>query len=233
VDIRDVIDRATVLRDMPEEARTALAGGATVRHYRGGEYLWRVGDRQDSLLVVAEGMVQIGIMGPEADEIVLHVEPRGGCLGEPGVYSPEGDRRTDGRAFGPTTIVEVPGEKVRAVLETCPEAMRVFVRRVSQIARAHAGRVALSAFDDARSRLARLLLELADSHGVPTARGRCIELPLSQRTLAGLVGVRRERVNRLIAAWRREGALDFEDGIVTVLQERSLRSALGIEGVLS
>jgi hypothetical protein len=31
----------------------------------------------------------------------------------------------------------------------------------------------------------------------------------------------------------REGALDFEDGIVTVLKEKLLRMALGIEGVLS
>lgn len=233
MDIRRVIDQAVFLRDMPEDARAALAGHATLRRYRGGEYLWRVGDLQDSLQVVAEGMVQIGIMGPEADEIVLHVEPRSGCLGEPSIYSPEGDRRTDGRAVGPTTIVDVAGEKVRAVLEACPEAMRVFVRRVSEIARAHARRIALSAFYDARGRLARLLLDLAESHGVPTERGRCIGLPLSQRTLAGLIGVRRESVNRLIAVLEREGALDFEDGIVTVLKEKLLRMALGIEGVLS
>lgn len=228
VDICRVIDQAVVLRDMPADARAALAGHATLRRYRGGEYLWRVGDPQDSLQVVAEGTVQIGIMGPEADEIVLHVEPRGGCLGEPSIYSPEGDRRTDGRAVGPTVILEVPGEKVRAVLEASPEAMRVFVRRVSEIARAHAERVALNAFQDARSRLARLLLDLADSHGVPTTLGRCIELPLSQRTLAGLIGVRRECVNRLIAALEREGALAFEDGAVTVLRPQLLRAALGI-----
>jgi CRP/FNR family cyclic AMP-dependent transcriptional regulator len=232
VDIRDVIDQAVLLRDMPEDAREALARHATVRRYRGGEYLWRVGDRQDSLLVVAEGMVQIGIMGPAGDEIVLHVEPRGGCLGEPSIYARERDRWTDGQAVGRTTIVEVPGEKVRAVLEACPEAMRLFVQRVSEIARKHARRIALNAFHDARGRLARLLLELADSHGVPTARGHCIELNLSQRTLAGLVGVRRECINRLIAAWKREGALDFEGGIVTVLRKKPLRSALGIEADL-
>ncbi|HVN33327.1 MAG TPA: Crp/Fnr family transcriptional regulator [Thermoanaerobaculaceae bacterium] len=231
MDIRHVIDQAVFLRDMPEEVRAALAGHARLRCYRSGEYLWRVGDRLDSLQVVAEGLVQIGIMGPEGDEIVLHVEPRGGCLGEPSIYSPEGDRRTDGRAFGRTTIVEVPGEKVRGVLEACPEAMRVFVRRVSEIARGHSRRIALNAFHDARGRLARLLLDLADSHGVPTARGRSIELPLSQRTLAGLIGVRRESVNRLIAALEREGALMFQDGTVTVLRPRLLLASLGVEAL--
>jgi hypothetical protein len=77
-----------------------------------------------------------------------------------------------------------------------------------------------------------VLLDLAATHGVATPRGRRIELPLSQRTLAGLVSVRRESVNRLVAAWERDGALEFDDGVVTVLREQVLRSALGIEANL-
>jgi CRP/FNR family transcriptional regulator, cyclic AMP receptor protein len=231
-DIRSAIDQAAFLQEMPEYARSVLADHATLRPYRDGEYLWRVGDVVDSLQVVAAGVVRIGIMGPEGDEIVLHVEPRGGCLGEPSIYAREGNRWTDGQAVGRTTIVEVPGEKVRGVLETCPDAMRTFVRRVSEIARGHARRIALYAFDDARSRLARLLLDLADTHGVQTAHGRYIDLRLSQRTLAGLVGVHRESVNRFIAAWKREGALAFDDGIVTVLRAEPLRAALVNEGDL-
>ena len=232
MDIRQIIDQADLLRDMPEGARAALAALAALRHFRDGEYVWRVGERQTVLQVVAEGIVRIGIMGPEGDEIVLHVQRRGGCLGESGIFSREDDQWTDGQAVGRTTIVEVPGEKVRAALEACPEAMRVFVRRVSEIARGHARRIAQNAFHDARGRLARLLLDLAESHGVPTARGHRIGLPLSQRTLAGLIGVRRESVNRLIAGWKREGALAFEDGTVTVLRPQLLRAALGIGGRL-
>lgn len=232
VDIRHVIDQAVLLREMPADDRAALASDARLRRYRSGEYVWRVGDAGDSLQVVAEGLVHIGIMGPDAEEIVLHVAVRGECMGEPSIYSPEGDRRTDGRAFGRTAIVTVPGDTVRAVLEASPEAMRIFVRRVSAIARAHASRVALTAFHDARGRLARLLLDLADSHGVPTPRGRRIELPLSQRAIAGLISVRRESVNRLFAVLEREGVLAFEDGTITVLRPRLLRASLGVEAVL-
>jgi CRP/FNR family cyclic AMP-dependent transcriptional regulator len=230
--IRHVIDQAVLLRDMPADVRAALADAARVRHYRGGEYLWRAGDPEDGLHIVADGMVQIGMTGPDGEGIVLQVVARGGCIGEPGIYAPERDRRTDGRAVGKTTIVRIGSDTVRAVLEASPEAMRIFARQVSGIARTLARRVALTAFHDARGRLARLLLDLADSHGVPTPRGRRIELSLSQRTLAGLVSVRRESVNRLVSAWEREGALDFEDGIVTVLRPQLLRSALGVEANL-
>jgi CRP/FNR family cyclic AMP-dependent transcriptional regulator len=227
--IRHVIDQAVLLREMPESVRAALADAGMVKRYRAGEYLWRVGDAEDSLQVVADGTVHIGVLGPDGEEIVLHVVARGGCMGEPSVYSPEGNRKTDGRAVGRTTVVEVPGDAVRAALETSLPAMRAFIRRVSEITRAHSDRVALTAFYDARSRLARLLCGFAESHGVPTPQGRRIELPLSQRTLAGLVGVRRESVNRLIAEFERQGALRFEDGIITILKEQVLRSVPGVE----
>ena len=230
--VRDIIDRAALFRAMPVDARAALARAARPRRFRAGQFIWRVGDPEDGLHVVASGLVRIELMGPDAEEVVLHVVGPGECLGEPSIYSPEGDRRTDCRAAAAATIVSVPGDPVRAVLERSPEAMRVFVRRVSEIARAHARRVALTAFHDARGRLARLLLDLADSHGVPAPRGRKIALPLSQRTLAGLVSLRRESVNRLVAAFERDGALVWEDGFVTILRPQLLRAALGIEAAL-
>lgn len=217
---------------MSADDRAALARAARRRRLRAGEHLWRVGDEENGLNLVAEGLIYIGLTGPDGEEIVLHVVAPGELLGEPGIYAPEGDRRTDARAVVPTTILVLPGHAVRAVLEASPEAMRLFVRQVSTIARAHSRRLALTAFHDARGRLARLLLDLADSHGVPTAHGRRIALPLSQRALAGLVSLRRESVNRLVAAFEREGALVFEDGSVTIRAPHLLRAALGVDGVL-
>jgi CRP-like cAMP-binding protein len=232
VHVRHVIDQAALLREMPEPVRTALAAAATVRHYRSGQYLWGAGDSGDNLQVVAGGMVHIGTMGPDGEEIVLHIAARGDCMGEPSIYAPHRDRQTDARAVGRTSIVFIPGEKVRAALEASPEAMRLFVRRVSEMCRAHARRLALAAFHDARGRLARLILDLAASHGVPTPRGCRIELVLSQRTLAGLVSLRRESVNRLVRQLERDGALRFDDGVITVLKPRILRSALETDGTV-
>lgn len=230
--IRHVIDQTVVLRDMPEAVRAALAAAGKLRRYRKGDYLWRAGDREDGLHLVAEGIVHIGNIGPDGDEIVLHIVARGGCMGEPGIYAPEGDRRTHARAGEPTTVVIIPSDAVRAALEGSLDAMRAFTRRVSEICRSHSRRVALTAFHDARGRLARVLLDLAETHGVAAAGGCRIGLPLSQRTLAGLVSVRRERVNRLLAEFEREGVLAFEDATVTILKEPVLRSALGVEADL-
>ena len=229
--IRHALDQAPLFREMPEPVRAALAAAATLRRWRSGEYLWRAGDPGDNLQIVTDGLVLIGTMGPEGEEVVLHVVARGECMGEPSIYAPYRDRQTDARAVSRTTVVHIPGERVRPVLEASPEAMRLFVRRVSEICRAHARRVAATAFHDARGRLARVLLDLLEHHGVPAARGRRIGVVLSQRTLAGLVSVRRESVNRLVGQLESEGVLQLDRGVITVLEPQVLRRALGADGV--
>ena len=233
LDVRRAIDTAVLLREMPPEDRAALARAGRWRRLRAGQHLWRSGDRDNGLMIVVDGLVHIGLIGPDGEEIVLHVHGPGELMGEPAVFAPEGDRRTDARAVVPTSVVTLRNDDVRRVLEGSPEAMRLFVRRISTIARSHSRRVALTAFHDARGRLAQLLLDLADSHGVPSRRGRRIALPLSQRALAGLVSLRRESVNRLVAAFEREGAIVSEDGSITVLAPQILRAALGVDGDLS
>jgi CRP/FNR family transcriptional regulator, cyclic AMP receptor protein len=230
LDVRAIIDATAMVRDMPASDRAALARAARLRRYRAGEYVWRAGDPERGLFLIAQGVVHIGIIGPDGEEIIFHVVGPGESMGEPGIYAPEGDRQTDGRVMAATVLVTLPSDAVRAVLEASLEAMRLFVRRLSAMARSHSRRVALTAFHDARGRLARLLLDLLDSHGAAAPRGRHISLPLSQRALAGLCGLRRESVNRLIAAFERDGALRFEDGQITVLDARPLVAALGIDG---
>jgi len=228
-DLRPHLERAALLGELPPDARDELVRAARPRRLRAGQYLWRVGDREEGLAFVLQGLMQIGVPGAEGDEIVLHVVGPGECMGEPGIYAAAADRRTDARAAGPALVATIAGARVRAALERSPEAMRVFVRRVSEIARGHARRLALNAFHDGRGRVARLLLDLADSHGVPHTRGRRIDLPLSQRALAGLVNLRRESVNRLLAAFERDGALTLDEGSVTLLRPELLVAAIGAD----
>lgn len=217
------------MAELPDDVRDALVAVARPRRLRSGQYLWRVGDPENGLAFVVEGLLRIGMPGSDGEEITLHVVGPGECMGEPGIYAAAADRRTDARAAGPALVATIASASVRAALERSPEAMRAFVRRVSEIARGHARRLALNAFHDGRGRVARLLLDLADSHGVPHARGRRIALPLSQRTLAGLVSLRRESVNRLLAAFERDGALTLEGGGVTLLRPELLVAAVGTD----
>ena len=79
------------------------------------------------------------------------------------------------------------------------------------------------AFNDIPGRVARKLLELAAARGGPAEGEANVTVPLSQRTLAGLVGASRENVNRALSRFASLGLIKLERGRVTVLRPEELR----------
>jgi CRP/FNR family transcriptional regulator len=78
-----------------------------------------------------------------------------------------------------------------------------------------------------RSRLARTLLRMAEQHGMPGDRGIVLDLALSRREWADMLGTSRESVARQLNVWRREGVLDLNGRRITILSgDRLSRLAL-------
>jgi CRP/FNR family transcriptional regulator len=44
-----------------------------------------------------------------------------------------------------------------------------------------------------------------------------LDLALNQSDLASMVGARREWVNRLLSDWRKRGLIEFDSGVITIL----------------
>jgi CRP-like cAMP-binding protein len=85
-----------------------------------------------------------------------------------------------------------------------------------------------SAGYDARTRLAILLLDLAEEHGVPAPRGgHSIGLPLSQQDLADAIGASRESVARALAAFRAAGVVRTARLEIIVIDPTALRAEFG------
>ncbi len=48
-------------------------------------------------------------------------------------------------------------------------------------------------------------------------RGSVVNLGLNQTDLASMIGARREWVNRILSDWRKRGLLEFDNGVITIL----------------
>jgi CRP-like cAMP-binding protein len=93
--------------------------------------------------------------------------------------------------------------------------MSRLVRRVTQL-------VHDATFLDARSRLVRVLLELARSQGQPGPEGTVIPQKLTQLELANLCGLTRESTNKWLRFFVREGLLSYEGGQITLVHPERL-----------
>lgn len=76
---------------------------------------------------------------------------------------------------------------------------------------------------DITGRVAKKLLDLAESHGKPTKDGVRIGVRVTQQTLAGMIGASRENVNRAVSRFVARGDITQEAGTITILRAAELR----------
>ena len=72
---------------------------------------------------------------------------------------------------------------------------------------------------DAAGRLLHILLYYVERYGKEIEAGKqySVDLSLNQTDLASMVGARREWVNRLLSDWRKRGLLEYDRGVLTIL----------------
>jgi CRP-like cAMP-binding protein len=138
----------------------------------------------------------------------------------------DGERRThDSYAHGQTTIVCVSRIDLRKILnlhvELYEALLRLHARRIRQLF----GLVEDLNTLPLRARLAKQLLHLSRSYGVPSLSCSTevrIGLQLAQEELAQLLGASRQRVNQELKSMERENAIRIEPGGLVVRSRESL-----------
>ena len=79
-----------------------------------------------------------------------------------------------------------------------------------------------------RSRIANILLELAEDFGRDEAGGRLIDLPLSQQDIATLVGATRQSVNGCLRELRESALVSYRSRRFTLPDPAALRRAADV-----
>ena len=144
---------------------------------------------------------------------MTYVEP-GIWFGDVSIF--DGDRRThDAYAHGESTILCVAKADFKKILASHVELyeamLRLHARRIRQLY----GLVEDLNTLPLRARLAKQLLHLVRSYGVPSlsnAQEMRISLQLAQEELAQLLGASRQRVNQELKSMEREEAIRIEPG---------------------
>ncbi len=138
----------------------------------------------------------------------------------------DGDRRThDAYAHGETTTLCVAKANFKKILAIHAELYEALLRLHSRRIRQLYGLVEDLNTLPLRARLAKQLLHLVRSYGVPSlsdGREMRIGLQLAQEELAQLLGASRQRVNQELKSMERENAIRIEPGGLVVRDRDAL-----------
>jgi CRP-like cAMP-binding protein len=220
MDEREAINSGRWFSNLSPSLRHDILRCAHVKRFKDGDLIVARGEPPTEWTAVAKGAVRVSSTSLSGKQITLtYVEP-GVWFGDVAMF--DGDRRThDAYAHGATTLLCVSRTDFQKILaqhvELYEALMRLQARRIRTLVE-DLNTLPL------RARLAKQLLHLARSYGVPCLNDNNevrIGLQLAQEELAQLLGASRQRVNQELKAMEREDAIRIEPGGL-VLRDRPM-----------
>ncbi len=224
IDEREAINCGRWFSTLSPSLRHDILRCAYVKRYKDGELIAPRGEPPDGWVACARGAIRVSSTSISGKQITLtYVEP-GIWFGETSIF--DGDRRThDAYAHGDSSLLCVAKADFRKILaqhvELYDAMLRLQARRIRQLY----GLVEDLNTLPLRARLAKQLLHLVRSYGVPglsNAGEMRIGLQLAQEELAQLLGASRQRVNQELKSMERDDIIRIEPGGLVVRKREGL-----------
>ncbi len=203
----------------------SLAAALRPHQYRAGEVVFHEGDAGTALYIIEEGEVKIVLGSPGGKEAVLSLLGRGDFFGELALLDGL-PRSADAVAAAATRLQILNREDFLRLVAVHPGFAAGLLAALSRRLRRTDQLVHDAAFSDVRTRLIRVLLELAQSKGKPGTEGVVITSRLTQSDLADMVGATRESVNKWLRYYTQRGFLRHDRGQMTLVNPQALRADL-------
>ena len=154
-------------KDLPEVLASQLFAEATSHHVKSGDTTFQAGDEVDGCYWLNKGAIKITLASPKGEERILAIVSKGSVVGDLDVI--DGLPRSIS-AIGLTDcdLRFVNRNGFEDFAHRHPEIYRYFVMALAKRLRATENDVAALAFLSAKGRVARALLNLAESLGAKT-----------------------------------------------------------------
>jgi CRP-like cAMP-binding protein len=211
----------------PHELERLMAFARSQRH-PAGEVIFHKGDPGISMMSIVEGRVKISVASPDGKEAVLAVLGPGEVLGEMAIIEDK-DRSADATALDACELLVLQKRDFIPFLERnpaiCIRLLRILCERLRRTSELIEDRTFLSL----PARLAKTLLDLADTGGHETEDGMRVDFNMSQKNFGGLLGASRESVNKQLHAWQSEGLLTIGRGYVVLIRPDDLGRVVTME----
>lgn len=213
---RMLLEKCSLFRALDEKARRDIATYARLRSFIAGDPICRLGDHGDSMMAVIIGTVRISLPTARGKEIILADLRSGELFGEIALLDGR-PRSANAMALTNCELMVLERRDVIPFLERNPAASLKLMEMLCARIRRSDERMADIAFFNLPVRLAKTLLSY------PSQGRGAIKLSLSQSELAEMSGGTREKVNRCLRDWHRQGILELKDRWTIIRKPEALR----------
>jgi CRP/FNR family cyclic AMP-dependent transcriptional regulator len=204
---------------------TTAGLGRTIVRVKASQIFSSQGDRADCLFYLRMGRAKLTIVSKDGKEATVTLLAPGDFFGEECMAGPDKLRTTSATAISVCVVLKIASEELTRVLHEEHEFSDLFVRFLALRSTRTQADLIDQLFNNSERRLARTLLIMAD-YGSPSGPEALIP-PVTQETLANMIGTTRSRVSFFMNRFRRLGYISYKNRIrvhksllLMVLQDR-------------
>ena len=216
------LSRLPIFAALNLNERLSLAGKAYRKSFRSGDIIFSKGDPGHTLYIIESGMVKISLPSEDGGEALLALLLPGEFFGELSLFDGE-PRSASAIAMEATETVVLHREEFLSFISEHPSVVIPILSVLSSRLRGADDVISDCVFLDIPARVAKKLVELADTFGHNVQGGVEIDLRLRQQELANMVGTTRESVNRALSLLEQSGAIRLDRQRITILQLKLLK----------
>jgi len=211
----EFLSQVPLFHSLSEEAMKGLLANIRKIRFKKGEALFKKGMEGDSLFIIKRGKVKIVIGSEDGEEIILAIFSVGDFFGEMSLLDGM-PRSADAVAIEDTEVMMLNRREFINFLIGNEQAIRSILQSLSMRLRKTDDMLEDTCFLNISDRVRKKLLELAESYGIEEKKSILIDLDITQRELAGMVGATRESVNKSLRILREKGIISTEGGRIRI-----------------
>jgi CRP/FNR family cyclic AMP-dependent transcriptional regulator len=219
---RKIFERHFLFGKLSAHEIDVLISYSRVERYRAGREIFAKGSPGQSLMAVLRGSVKISSLSDSGNAIVLRIFNAGDIFGEIAVLDGE-ERSADATALTDCELLVLNRRDLLPVLEKRADLCMILLKVLCRRLRLTTEQVEDVMFRHLQSRVAKALVQLAESAGFHGVRSPSVELHVSQRELGNMAAGSRESVNKQLQTWHRQGLIDLSKGSIMIRDVEAIK----------
>jgi CRP/FNR family cyclic AMP-dependent transcriptional regulator len=217
------LKKIPILAELGPEVLARLSERIQLREVRRREVVYLPGDPGNSMFIVNGGRIKISKVTRDGKALTLNYVGPSEVFGETCLIE-GGPREEMAEAMENSMITELERGDVERLLQNHAQLGFQLTRILAQRRRELENKLETLVFRDVTSKLAELLLALAEEYGVEDSRGTMVALKITHQELANLIGSTRETVSLTLSQFKRKRLICTEGRKVIISDAESLRA---------
>jgi len=187
------------------ELQRVMACGS-IQRVPAGQTLFAQGEQHEGVFLIEKGLIRTFYTSPAGREITLAYWQPGNVVGTPQVLG-TGNHMWSGIAVRKTDVLSFHGDSLRKLMQEIPALAIGIVEALEFKGKCLSVLLQMLGTRSVSERLAMLLVNLADLHGVEAEDGIEIGQPFTHEVFAQMVGASRQWVTMTLDRFQSEGLI--------------------------